>query len=212
MNRVILMRHAEAENDTRKMYVGTMPGISLTAAGRYEAAAMADHLAGMAIDGIYSSGLERAYDTACIVASRLSRAVVVEKRLDQRRMGDLAGKKHEEMERKYGEWGLAYWRGDGMMTALGVESPQDIMDRMESLVWEVRRRHGSHNVLLVGHTDPMRAAAIRIGGIDPGRGYGLRIRNASLLVLDYQNAGSPGVSIIWNSDVGTLVRRVLAPA
>ncbi|MDE2638432.1 MAG: histidine phosphatase family protein [Chloroflexota bacterium] len=64
-----LMRHGEVHNPTKILY-GRMPGFHLSDLGLQQAEAAAEWLADKPIKAIYSSPMERAQQTAALVAQR----------------------------------------------------------------------------------------------------------------------------------------------
>jgi len=67
MKRLLLLRHATTEH-TGKRLSGWTPGIQLGSQGLGEARALAERLAPVEIQAIYSSPLERCLQTATAVA------------------------------------------------------------------------------------------------------------------------------------------------
>src|ERR1700694_6103219 len=74
---VYLIRHSEAENP-RSVLCGHLAGFPLSELGRRRAEALAERLAGSGIGRIIASPLERAQETARILASRLPEPVEIE--------------------------------------------------------------------------------------------------------------------------------------
>ena len=74
---VYLIRHSDVENPQSVLY-GHLDGFPLSELGRRRAEALAERLAGTGITRIISSPLERAQETARIVASQLPEQVEIE--------------------------------------------------------------------------------------------------------------------------------------
>src|SRR6202165_3602128 len=74
---VYLIRHSDVENPQSVLY-GHLDGLPLSDLGRRRAEALAERLAGSGIDRIISSPLERAQETARILAARLPEQVEIE--------------------------------------------------------------------------------------------------------------------------------------
>lgn len=72
--RVHLVRHGEVDNPDGILY-GRLPGFSLSATGRAQAAAVADALADRDIAAVIASPLQRAQETAAPIAVRHNLAV-----------------------------------------------------------------------------------------------------------------------------------------
>jgi probable phosphomutase (TIGR03848 family) len=73
--KILLIRHGE--NDwTGKRLIGRLPGVSLNAAGRAQAQAVARALSGAPIRAIYASPMERAQETAQPLADLLGLPII----------------------------------------------------------------------------------------------------------------------------------------
>ena len=68
---IIFLRHAQAENNTKKILAGRTPGINLTDVGKKQAEQAGKMLESLNVSAIYSSPIDRAVQTAKI-ASKLS--------------------------------------------------------------------------------------------------------------------------------------------
>ena len=66
---IIFLRHAQAENNTKRILAGRTEGVPLTKTGIEQAERIAKYLAPIEISAIYSSPIERAKHTAEIVAN-----------------------------------------------------------------------------------------------------------------------------------------------
>ena len=77
MTTVYLVRHSDVENPQSVLY-GHLDGFPLSDLGRRRAEALAERLAESGIERIISSPLERAQETARIIAARLPEQVEIE--------------------------------------------------------------------------------------------------------------------------------------
>ncbi|MFW6187442.1 MAG: histidine phosphatase family protein, partial [Actinomycetota bacterium] len=74
---VLLVRHGETPT-TGKVLPGRAPGLHLSERGRAQADRVAERLAGVRVDAVYTSPLERTRETAAPTAARTGREAVVE--------------------------------------------------------------------------------------------------------------------------------------
>ena len=88
--RLILARHGETASNRDGLGLG-LQDVPLTEKGRHQAEALAEALAGVKIDAVYSSPLRRALDTAQAIASRHGLEVVVDEGLTEMDVGELDG-------------------------------------------------------------------------------------------------------------------------
>ncbi len=94
MTRLILIRHGETDYNLEKRYCG-FGNPPLNSKGIWQAKKLAVRLKGLNVDRVYSSDLDRAYETAKIIFRNNS----IEKAKDLREMnfGLFEGLKHEEI-------------------------------------------------------------------------------------------------------------------
>jgi probable phosphomutase (TIGR03848 family) len=93
MTMVLVVRHGLTAS-TGKALTGWLPGISLDDRGRSQAAAVGARLAGLRIDAIITSPLERCQQTAAIIAAARNdgeAALHVDERVGECRYGDWTG-------------------------------------------------------------------------------------------------------------------------
>ena len=69
---IIFLRHAQAENNAKRILAGRTEGVHLTKTGLEQAERIAKYLKPLDISAIYSSPIERASHTAEIVAKNNS--------------------------------------------------------------------------------------------------------------------------------------------
>ena len=69
---IIFLRHAQAENNTKRILAGRTEGLPLTKTGIEQAKRISEYLKPLDISAIYSSPIERAKHTAEIVAKKHS--------------------------------------------------------------------------------------------------------------------------------------------
>jgi probable phosphoglycerate mutase len=141
--RVYLARHGQTDGNLNKRAQG-WTDTPLNATGRAHASLLAERLAGVKLDGVYSSTLSRSRETADIVAK--GRGVSVKNLPGLREIGlgrfeDLALDDPKLKERPRGEERGA---DDG-------ESPSQVAARVNSAIAEIRKAHASGTVLIVGH-------------------------------------------------------------
>lgn len=160
-----IIRHGEVDNPDHVVYA-RLPGFGLTERGREQAAAAAQYLIRRPILAIWSSPLQRALETAAVVAARFQLPVRVNPNLTEWRFADgWAGVAWDELpvERpgqleRYLEspWDLDF----------GDESLVELADRIAGVAQELDARHPEGDVVLVSHQDPVQAGRLRLTGRD----------------------------------------------
>lgn len=91
----VFLRHGESIGNRDALIAGSMD-VALTERGRAQATAAAEHLAALPIDRIYTSPLQRARDTAAVVAASRGLPVVTIAELGERHWGALEGRPRSE--------------------------------------------------------------------------------------------------------------------
>jgi broad specificity phosphatase PhoE len=127
--------------------------VPLTERGLRQAEALAEALAGVKVDAVYSSPLRRAIDTARAIASRHGLEVVPDDRLTEMDVGDLDGLTFDEMRGRYPEF-LSRWLGEEAGTLRmpgGSECLQDVQDRAREALQRMAQRHERATVVAVTH-------------------------------------------------------------
>jgi broad specificity phosphatase PhoE len=159
---LLLARHGETDWNRDGRWQG-QSDTPLNELGREQARELAESLDG--IDAVYSSDLERARETAEIVAGRLGLEVKVDERLRERSFGAWEGLTMEEIERGY-EQAHGRWRAGEGHGADDAEAFDAFATRVHSFLEEVLRRHPDETVLVVGHGGSIRVIHALASGLD----------------------------------------------
>ena len=127
---IIFLRHAQAENNTKRILAGRTEGVPLTKTGIEQAEQIAKYLAPIDISAIYSSPIERAKHTAEIVAKNSSMEVVLDERLTEIDMGKFTCMNYDDMFTKYGNIFLKFYENDPVISEHEVETFPDVQNRV----------------------------------------------------------------------------------
>jgi broad specificity phosphatase PhoE len=160
---VYLVRHSDVENPQSVLY-GHLDGFPLSELGRRRAEALAERLAGSGINRIISSPLERAEETARILASRLPQPVEVETDPELRESEFsryLQGVRFWMIPLLRPRWYLHKMRR-GMMP--GDEAITDLGGRVLDVARRAVAETPERTIALVSHADPLQAAWILLDG------------------------------------------------
>ncbi|EFQ47505.1 histidine phosphatase family protein [Lactobacillus iners] len=142
---IYLMRHGADPVDR----YGGWSEYGLTEVGRSQVNSAKHKLLGKGITGIYSSDLNRAKETAEIVADVLSLKITYLPQFREVNNGLLAGMKKVEAVEKYP--GKYFRTLDWAETWPEGESPEQFFRRIKSAWYSFKKKVGSRNVLLVTH-------------------------------------------------------------
>ncbi len=186
MTRLLLIRHATNDLMENGILAGRMPGVHLNAAGQVQAEALAGRLASVEIAAIYASPLERALETAEIVATPHNLPVAVCEGFNEVHCGHWTGRKIEQLRRR------RLWRqiqiAPGPARFPGGESMLEVQERMVAELEHLRAAHPRQTVAIVSHADPIKAAVAFYIGQPLDLFQRLVIGPASLTALELDSA------------------------
>jgi len=184
---IIFLRHAQAENNAKRILAGRTEGVHLTKTGVEQAEQIAKYLKPLDISAIYSSPIERASHTAEIVAKNRSLEVVLDERLTEIDMGKFTRMNYDDMFAKYGNIFLKFYENDPVISEHEVETFPDVQKRVLDMIEHVLKKHNNENVILVTHMDPIKSMLAKVMNLVPETLFELIIANASLTIIKEQD-------------------------
>ncbi|HEY4209447.1 MAG TPA: histidine phosphatase family protein [Puia sp.] len=182
MLNVYFLRHGETPfNVDGNRYCGRTDA-PLTEKGKGQARLVGEQLRGVALDGVYSSPLQRAYETA-LVAGGGGGEVVKDTRLIEVDFGKWEGLRREEfVAQDPASWEA--WDADPGIARAGVvgETGLEVVQRVDDFFNEMIRRHPSGNILVAAHNGVNRLyLAYKLGM--PLRNYRRIVQENSAITL-----------------------------
>ena len=163
--RIVLVRHGQTEFNREDRWQGSGSDAPLNDAGREEALQLAtvllERYAGR-VAAVYTSDLERARETARIVADRLGVEVVVEPALRELSHGRWEGLTHEEVVTRWPTEHAEYQADPYHVRRGGGDSYQDLEARVWPALERLAERHHGERIVAVSHGGPIRLALSRI--------------------------------------------------
>ncbi len=183
---IIFLRHAQAENNTKRILAGRTEGVHLTKAGIEQAESIAKYLKSLDISAIYSSPIERASHTAEIVAKNNSLDYELDDRITEIDMGRFTRMNYDDMFAKYGNIFLKFYENDPVIAEHEVETFLEVQRRILDMVTDVVKKHKNENVILVTHMDPIKSMLSIVMDLKPKTLFELIIANASLTIIKEQ--------------------------
>jgi len=184
---IIFLRHAQAENNAKRILAGRTEGVHLTKTGIEQAERIAKYLKPLDISAIYSSPIERASHTAEIVAKNRSLEVVLDERLTEIDMGKFTRMNYDDMFAKYGNIFLKFYENDPVIAEHEVETFPQVQSRILNMVNHLVEKHKNENVILVTHMDPIKSMLAKVMNLLPETLFELIIANASLTIIKEQD-------------------------
>jgi len=184
---IIFLRHGQAENNTKRILAGRTEGVPLTKTGVEQAERIAKYLKHMDISAIYSSPIERASNTAKIVADYNSLNYKLDDRLIEIEMGKFTRMNYDDMFAKYGNVFLKFYENDPIIAKCEVETFPEVQKRVLDMVGYIVKKHKNQNVVLVTHMDPIKSMLSTVMDLKPKTLFELIIANASLTIVKEQD-------------------------
>lgn len=148
MVRLLLCRHGQTEWNVAHRFQG-QNNSNLTPMGEQQAIKLGERLAGIHIDAVYSSSLQRALDTAKLVVGNRGFEIIPVDELKEISLGKLEGLNFEEGYRLYPDAMEHFW--DITSNSDEREAVGDVMRRASKAINEIADRHPNQTVLIVTH-------------------------------------------------------------
>src|SRR6266699_3341343 len=179
-------------------------GVTLNDTGRKQAARLADALHILPISAIISSPLERARDTAEIIAQARGLSIQFEPDLMDVNVGHWAGKIFDELAKNDPAW-QALVR-EPSVAPDGVETFPQVQERVVAAVerWRTRENIGAY-IAFVAHADIVKLLIAHYTGLEAGRAGTLFIDNASVSLVELDgDQRARVIGIGWSPHPGWL--------
>jgi alpha-ribazole phosphatase len=150
MTRLVLIRHGETDWNTAGRWQG-QADVPLNERGQEQARRLAQELAEMEIDAIYSSDLGRARQTAAPLAQAAGLPVIVDERLREIHQGEWQGMLAAEIEARYAETFRSRREDPLNIAPPGGESVAQVRARVLASLSEILLSHPDETVAIVSH-------------------------------------------------------------
>lgn len=195
---LVLVRHAVTEQ-TGPLLSGRTPGISLSDEGLKQATALADRMAGLPLDAIYASPIERTTQTAEAVAQRHGLRVQPLPGVLEADYGDWTGGKLADLA-KTDLWKTVQ-RSPSRARFPGGESLAEMQSRMVVALETVVGDHQGQIVVVVSHADPIKAAIAHYTGVHLDLFQRIVVSPASVTAFQLS---AHGAAMVKCNDTGVL--------
>ena len=187
--RLILVRHGETGWNAENRYQGATD-VPLSARGQAQAKALAARLASGALDAIYSSDLQRAWETAARIAASHALQVLMEPRLREMSFGTWEGMTYEEIQRLDPQ-ALAEWMADPLTVAPPRgESLAHLATRIGEMLDDMMELARDETVVLVAHGGSLRVLLCLAMGLDPNAHWRFELSPGSISELHLYRGGA----------------------
>jgi probable phosphoglycerate mutase len=190
---LLLVRHGETPT-TGRVLPGRTPGLYLSERGRAQADRVAERLAGLPVDAIHTSPLERTCQTAEPAAVRAGLAVHEDPGLIECDFGEWTGAALADLA------GLPQWQAvqhsPSTFRFPGGESFMDMQARMVGALEVLRSAHPGGVVVCFSHADPIKAAVANAMGTHLDLFQRIVISPGSVSAISYVEGQAPAVLMV----------------
>lgn len=184
MTRLYLVRHGETEWNKAGRIQGGID-TELSDYGLEQAHTLGRRLAREKIDVIYSSRLKRAMNTARILGEYNKCNIYEADNNHEIRLGPWEGMTIDEIRKKYDSHYRVYTEDPSNFFMPGAETLLQLADRTYKAILDIVDKHLGGNILLVSHGTAIKAAMMKLLGIDLCHYKKFKIDNASITIIDF---------------------------
>jgi broad specificity phosphatase PhoE len=165
MTRLILIRHGETDWNVAGRYQG-QANPPLNARGLQQARELAEKLLTLELDLLYTSPLQRAAQTARIIASRLEIPLHFEPRLVEIHQGDWQGRLRAEIQALYPQLFMRWETEPWQVSPPNGETLFEVQARLDAALGSILKRHPGACIGLVTHRIPIALIKLRYQDLD----------------------------------------------
>ena len=162
MTTFFLIRHASCDGLGQTLW-GRTPGIRLNDRGTTQVQCLTDRFKNTSLDAVYSSPLERALQTATVIAENMKLDVKTCDAANEIDFGEWTGKTFDELSRD------ERWRNfnnrRSMTLIPGGESFLEVQNRIVKELEALALQHSDSHVAVISHADVIRAAVAYFSAI-----------------------------------------------
>lgn len=191
---VLLVRHGENDYMVKKILAGRTPGVHLNDVGRSQAESVAEHLKHLPIKAIYSSPLERTWETAEPLARALNSEIVPRPDLLEVDYGTWQGQTYEWLS-KQSEWGILHTTPT-LVRFPGGETLTEAKARVSDEISTLCAMHAAKDMFVCfTHADLVRMVVVHYLGMPLDHYNRLYIGPASVTALEINEESTRLISM-----------------
>lgn len=200
---VLIVRHGLTPTTGVKL-PGRARGLHLSDEGRRQAEAAAARIGKISkVVAVYSSPLERARETAQIIAKARNMAVRIERGLLELDIGKWTGMSIKEAVARP-EWKIIQQHPSGYRFE-GGESFTEMQTRITGAIARLCARHEGRVIVAVSHADPIKAVVAHALGTPLDLFQRIMVGTASITAIAYRPSGAAVLTVnSMNGDLGAL--------
>ena len=197
ITRLFIARHGETLANREYRFIGSRDD-PLSEHGQIQAAQLAEALAGFPMAAVYSSPMQRAWQTALAVAERHSLSVQRCAALREGSFGIWEGMNRDEVLARSPEDAQLFYRWglDPTLAPPGGESMVAMQERVCSGVEQLARAHPDQSIVLVSHVGPIKALMCTALGVPVSASSRIFLDPATISVVDWRDRTHATVRLV----------------
>lgn len=164
---ILFCRHGETEWNSARKFQGSLD-IPLNEVGRQQAEQLAGALATRGVGAVWCSPLIRAHTTAKAVADTCRVPLRLDDRLRERHLGMMQGLPYRAVKKHYPVLWSAWTAFKSLPPEAGAEANANVVQRLESVLFQIAALHPDSTVAVVGHSGLMRCLLQESGAVGNG--------------------------------------------
>ena len=195
--RLLLVRHGETVANREYRYIGVMDE-PLSTQGQSQATQLAGALAVLPVAAVYSSPLQRAYNTALPVAVQHGLDVQTVDDLRECNFGAWEGLSRTEVIARSPEDAqrLHAWEQNASIAPPGGESFEAMQERVCTAVERLAQSHPDQAIVLVSHVGPIKVLLCAALGAPLSSAFRIFLDPATISVVDWRQAAPATVRLV----------------
>jgi broad specificity phosphatase PhoE len=202
--RWLLIRHGESVGN-REWRLQGQREYPMTERGRCQAEALAHRLARRRVAAVYSSPLQRAWETATVIAGALGLEAQALPAIQEYDFGELSGLTWREIrERAPAVAEAVVSHSVEYPHYPGEEGRENFRQRVCDALWDLRERHRGETVAVVTHAGAIAVFLLAVLGRPYQRPIPFVVENGSITVvetLEQSGLGAPPAMLVSLNDV-----------
>jgi alpha-ribazole phosphatase len=195
LTKVIFIRHGQTEWNVNGRYQG-QSDVQLTAAGKEQAAKLAEHFPVKEIDAVYASDLNRAMVTAEAVAGRFGLSVQAEPAFREISFGEWEGLTYEQIVAKWPEAMGNFLQHPDILEIPGGETFPAVQKRAVARLEELVAKHEGQTIAIVAHGAVLRTLLTAALHMPLQYLWSIRQFNTAVNIVRYDAGASPTVELL----------------
>ncbi|WP_408955881.1 alpha-ribazole phosphatase [Natroniella sp. ANB-PHB2] len=181
---VILVRHGETEWNRELKFQGSQD-VELSVKGKEQAKNLAIRFASKKIDKIYSSNLNRAYQTASLVAEKHKLEVVQVDGLEEINFGEWEGKTYQEINEQF-DFTVEQWMKDPVSKRPPAgESLKELEERSIKAFKKILEEERGKKIVIASHGGVIRVLLCNLLQIPLSNSWRLKQSNTAVNILKF---------------------------